>query len=69
MKKKHTSKGEELISLRARRGIDLTYCSISSGGSDRHPMVKQPDEVVNLVTLDLDPDDPQAESLAQGRWI
>lgn len=42
-----------LISLWARRGIDLTYCSISSGGTDRHPMVKQPDEVVNLVTLDL----------------
>lgn len=32
-------------------------------------MAKQPDEVVNLVTLDLDPDDPQVESLAQGRWI
>lgn len=44
-----------VISLRARRSIDLTYCSVSSRGTGRHPTVKKPDGVVNLVTLDLPP--------------
>lgn len=64
-----------LISLRARRSIDLTYCSISSRGTDRHPTVKKPDGVVNLVTLDLPPPIPHpplprpaGQRLAWGRW-
>lgn len=44
-----------MISLRARRGIDLTHRSISCEVTDHHPIVKRPDEVVNLVTLDLAP--------------
>lgn len=38
-----------MISLWARRDIDLTYRSISSKPTDHHPMVKRPDEVINLL--------------------
>lgn len=42
-----------MISLRARRSIDLTQRSISHEVTDRHPIAKRPDEVIDLVTLDL----------------
>lgn len=38
-----------MISLWARRNIDLTYRSISSEPTDHHPMVKRPDEVINIL--------------------
>ncbi|CAB1458278.1 unnamed protein product [Pleuronectes platessa] len=42
-----------VISPRARRRIDLTHRSISREVTDPHPIVKRPDEVANLVPLDL----------------
>lgn len=44
-----------MISLQARRSIDLTYRSISCEVTDHHPIVKRPDEVIDLFTLDLAP--------------
>lgn len=44
-----------MISLRARCSIDLTYWSISCEVADHHPIVKRPDEVTDLATLDLAP--------------
>lgn len=44
-----------MISLRVRHGIDLTRRSIRAEVTDHHPIVKQPDEVINLITLDPGP--------------
>ena len=43
-----------MISLRARFRIDLTHWSIGHEVTDHHPIVKRPDEVIDLVSLDLD---------------
>lgn len=42
-----------MISPGARRSIDLTHGSVSHEVTDHYPIVKRPDEVINLVTLDL----------------
>lgn len=44
-----------MISLWAKRRIDSTRRSISHEVTDHHPIVKRPDEVIDLVTLDLAP--------------